>query len=295
MSPGARRRRLLLLGAAVPAFGTARAVLGDDKPFSPFVTSPQVAVVRMLELARTGPGDHVIDLGSGDGRIPIVAASRFGATAHGVDLDARLVELSQANARAAGVAQRVSFARQDVFVTDVSKATVVTLYLLPPIVQALRPRLLGQMRVGSRIVSHDFPFDGWQADEQVTFFAPDKNDGRGGESTVFLYLVPAQVHGRWQMSVAGGSIPGGLQLQVSQQNQMLDAEIHAEGRVFEARDGRLRGDRIGFVASLPERPAGPPVRLWRFEGQVDGASIGGIVRDEAGRELRWQARRIAVR
>jgi hypothetical protein len=90
-----------------------------------------------------------------------------------------------------------------VFATDVSKATVVTLYLLPPIVQALRPRLLAQLRPGSRIVSHDFPFEGWAADEQVSFFAPEKNDGRGGDSTVYLYVVPAQVHGRWALVFPG--------------------------------------------------------------------------------------------
>jgi len=288
----ARRRRALgalLATALVPA---ARA---DEKPFSPFVTTPQVTVLRMLELARTSAADHVIDLGSGDGRIPIVAASRFGATGHGVDLDARLVELSRANAQAAGVAQRVTFARQDVFATDVSKATVVTLYLLPPIVQALRPRLLAQLRPGSRIVSHDFPFEGWAADEQVSFFAPEKNDGRGGDSTVYLYVVPAQVHGRWALVFPGTAAASSLQLRILQQGQLIEADVEVDGRVFEARDGRLRGERVGFAATLPERPGGPPVRLWRFDGRAEGESMVGIARDDAGRELRWQARRVAVR
>jgi len=279
----------------VPALGLGARARADDKPFSPFITSPQVTVLRMLELARTTAQDHVIDLGSGDGRIPIVAATRFGATGHGVDLDARLVELSRANARAAGVEGRVSFARQDVFATDVSRATVVTLYLLPPIVQALRPRLLAQLRPGSRIVSHDFPFEGWAADEQVSFFAPDKNNGRGGESTVFLYVVPAQAHGRWSLELPAAGLGSRPQLVVSQQGQGLDMEIAADGRVFETRDARLRGERIGFSASLPERAGGPAARLWRFEGRVEGESMTGAARDEAGRELRWQARRVSVR
>lgn len=295
MATGSRVRRRQLAALLVLASMACAGALADDKPFSPFVTSPQVTVLRMLELARVGADDHVIDLGSGDGRIPIVAASRFGATGHGVDLDARLVELSRANAKAAGVASRVSFARQDVFETDVARATVVTLYLLPPIVQALRPRLLAQLRPGSRIVSHDFPFEGWVADEQATFFAPEKNNGRGGESTVYLYRVPAQAHGRWRLEFPGAAASEAPVLRIAQMNQVLDMELEVGGRVLEAKDGRLRGERIAFTATLSERPGGPASRLWRFEGRIDGESMAGVARDDAGREQRWQARRVAVR
>jgi 16S rRNA A1518/A1519 N6-dimethyltransferase RsmA/KsgA/DIM1 with predicted DNA glycosylase/AP lyase activity len=151
----ARRRFVGAAGGVVLARGLARALpvlplaiaggaarAQDDKPFSPFITTPNNTVIRMLSIAAVGKDDHVIDLGSGDGRIPITAALKFGASGFGVDLDAMLVELSNRNAAEAGVAARVRFERGDVFAADVRKATVVTLYMLPPIVQGLRPVLL---------------------------------------------------------------------------------------------------------------------------------------------------------
>jgi hypothetical protein len=291
---------LLPAAAAMPAAlvaGVARAQ--DDKPFSPFITTPGNTVMRMLSIASVGKGDHVIDLGSGDGRIPIAAALKFGASGGGVDLDAMLVELSNRNAAASGVGDRVRFERGDVFATDVRKATVVTLYLLPPIVQGLRPVLLRQLRPGSRIVSHDFPFEGWQADASETFFAPEKNDGRGGNSTVFLYVVPAEVHGRWAVSWSGApadslpSVPAELRLQ--QVHQVLDAELSLGRQVLEVRDARLAGERVRFTVALPVRAGGPPAAPWQFEGRVEGETMGGIARNDRGVETRWQARRTAVR
>ena len=302
MSASAKRRSLLAAFIAGPALGLAlpaRLNAQDEKPFSPFVTSPQVTVLRMLSIARVGAQDHVIDLGSGDGRIPIVAATRFGATGWGVDLDPKLVAMSNRNAEEAGVADRVRFERGNVFETDVRKATVVTLYLLPPIVQGLRAGLLRQLRPGSRIVSHDFPFEGWQADASETFFAPEKNSGRGGDSTIFLYVVPAVVHGRWQVawsgSPAGGAAPEPMELRIGQSNQFVEVDLAVGGRVLEGRDGRIGGDRLRFNAVLPERPGGPPARPWQFDGRVDGDVIVGQARDERGSELGWKARRTAAR
>jgi len=279
----------------VPATATAQ----EEKPFSPFVTTPGNTVMRMLAIASVGKGDHVIDLGSGDGRIPITAALKFGATGGGVDLDAMLVELSNRNAAEAGVGDRVRFERGDVFATDVRKATVVTLYLLPPIVQGLRPVLLQQLRPGTRIVSHDFPFDGWQADASETFFAPEKNSGRGGDSTIFLYLVPAGVHGRWSLTLTGAPVDmlpaGPVGLRLIQANQHVDAEVNLGRQVLEARDARVAGDRLRFTVALPVRAGGPPTVPWQFDGRVEGESISGIARSDRGVEARWQARRIAVR
>ena len=282
----------LLLGG-----GAARAQ--DDKPFSPFITTPSNTVIRMLTIAAVDKNDHVIDLGSGDGRIPITAALKFGASGGGVDLDAMLVEVSNRNAAEAGVASRVRFERGDVFAADVRKATVVTLYMLPPIVQGLRPVLLRQLRPGSRIVSHDFPFEGWQADATETFFAPEKNNGRGGDSTVFLYVVPAEVHGRWALTLTGSSpeeLPQGpLELRLLQVNQVLDAEVNVGRQVLAARDARLAGDRVRFAAVLPVRAGGSPVVSWQFEGRVEGEAMSGAARNDRGAEVRWQARRTARR
>ena len=307
MSADRRRRRLAAALIAAPALAVAGARplrAQDDRPFSPFVTTPQVTVLRMLALAQVGAQDHVIDLGSGDGRIPIVAASKFGASGGGVDLDAMLVELSNRNARAAGVADRVRFERGDVFVADVRKATVVTLYLLPPIVQGLRAGLLRQLRPGSRIVSHDFPFEGWQADATETFFAPEKNNGRGGDSTIFLYIVPAAVHGRWQLGWVGSAPEmagiGQIELRLLQSNQFVEVDLAlagqpAGGQVLQARDGRVSGDRLRFTAALPERAGGPPAQPWQFDARVDGDTLSGVARNDRGSELRWQARRTAAR
>jgi len=293
------RRRLLLVAGATAALATVASSgvhAQNDRPFSPFVTSPPLTVQRMLAIAGVAAGDHVIDLGSGDGRIPIAAALKFGATGLGVDLDAMLVELANRNAQQAGVADRVRFERQNVFETDVRKATVVTLYLLPPIVQGLRPGLLRQLRPGSRIVSHDFPFEGWQADASETFFAPEKNDGRGGESTVFLYVVPATAHGRWQLTLDGlARKPAPQELVLIQANQFLDAELVSGRQVLAVSDARLNGPQVRFTVAFPSGGAAAPTGTWRFEGRVDGESMAGQARDGQGGTLQWQARRTAVR
>jgi SAM-dependent methyltransferase len=289
---GARlRRRLLAAGVAAPLAAPAWWARADDKPFSPFITSPEVTVLRMLELARVNAGDLVVDLGSGDGRIPITAALKFGARGYGVDLDAALVELSNRNARAAGVSGRVRFERRDVFATDVREATVVTLYLLPPIVQALRPGLLRQLAPGSRIVSHDFPFEGWKADAVETFFAPEKNNGRGGDSTIFLYIVPADVQGRWQLALPAAAGAAAHQLWLEQQFQEVDGELLVAARAARLADRRLVADRLSFSVVLPERPAAGPVR---FEARVSGEVMEGHALPSAGGDsFRWQARRVS--
>lgn len=293
------RRRLLLAASAITVLAAVAPVgvyAQNDQPFSPFVTSPPLTVQRMLAIAGVGAGDHVIDLGSGDGRIPIAAALKFGATGHGVDLDAMLVELAIRNAQQAGVADRVRFERQNVFETDVRKATVVTLYLLPPIVQGLRAGLLRQLRPGSRIVSHDFPFEGWQPDATETFFAPEKNNGRGGESTVFLYVVPAMVHGRWQLTLDGVAPKSAVQeLLLIQANQFLDAELVSGRQVQAVSDARVNGPQLRFTVAFPAGGGTAPTGLWRFEGRVDGESMVGQARNEQGGTLQWRARRTAAR
>ena len=159
----------------------------------PFVPTPQVVVDEMLRLANVGPGDFVIDLGSGDGRIPIAAAKKFGARALGVDLDFHLIIQSEESARQAAVEDRVKFMQQDLFKTDLGPATVITMYLLPAVNRRLRPQLL-DLKPGTRIVAHDFDLDDWKPDRKVTI-----------RKNVFLWIVPAKVAGRWRMRLA---LPG---------------------------------------------------------------------------------------
>jgi SAM-dependent methyltransferase len=180
-----RIRKLLALCAgfwllAAASAGCAR-VPGVEVPD---VRTPPEVVVEMLRLARVGPDDVVYDLGSGDGRIVIAAARDFGARGVGIELDPDLVAESARNARRAGVAERTRFLRQDIFDADISEATVVTLYLWPDVNLRLRPKLLSQLKPGSRIVSHDFPIGDWQPARVVNFKGPERTH------VLSLWIVP---------------------------------------------------------------------------------------------------------
>ena len=162
----------------------------------PFVVSPDNVTMAMLKLANVGPEDYLIDLGSGDGRIVVVAAKRFGARGLGVEIVPGLVEKSRAAARAAGVESRAFFREQDLFKTDLSPASVVTMYLLPDVNLALRPKLL-QLRPGTRVVSHDWDMGEWQPDKTVKVDVPDKPVGVDKASRIHLWVVPARIQGTW--------------------------------------------------------------------------------------------------
>jgi SAM-dependent methyltransferase len=156
----------------------------------PFVTTPDHVTLAMLELAGVTAGDFVIDLGSGDGRIVIAAAKVFGARGLGVEIVPELVERSRVAARRAGVADRVEFRVQDLYATDLTAATVVTMYLLPEVNLQLRPRLLA-LRPGTRIVSHDWDMGDWRPDRTIVVDVPDKKVGREKSSRLHLWTVPA--------------------------------------------------------------------------------------------------------
>jgi SAM-dependent methyltransferase len=155
----------------------------------PFVVTPDHVTRAMLDLADVKPGDFVIDLGSGDGRIVITAAKLHGARGLGVEIVPELVDKSRDNARKAGVADRVEFRVQDLFATDLSPATVITMYLLPEVNLQLRPRLQA-LKPGTRIVSHDWDMGDWKPDRVVTLDVPDKPYGREKLSRLYLWTVP---------------------------------------------------------------------------------------------------------
>jgi protein-L-isoaspartate O-methyltransferase len=163
-------------------------VAQDDKSLAPYVPTPPDVVDRMLRLAKTGPGDVVYDLGCGDGRIVIAAAQKFGAKGVGVDIDAGLVERARANAKAAGVENRVTFRVQDAMTVDVSEATVVTLYLLAASNVRLRPRLTERLVPGSRIVAHDYPIGDWEPQIIDNF-----TDAAGRQRTLYLWTADGKV------------------------------------------------------------------------------------------------------
>jgi len=209
----------------------------------PFITTPEEVVERMLELAGTRAGDLVVDLGSGDGRIVIIAARKFGARGLGIELDQRLVEKSRDNARAAGVADRVSFVQGDVLTADISKASVVTVYLLPGLIGQLQQRFTGELRPGTRIVSHAFGMAGWAPDRSGTIKLSKAHRGQGDESKLFLWVVPADVRGVWSGD--------GRRVSIEQNYQQIDVD---------GARGTLSGNDISWG---------------RFRGRVDGNRMSG--------------------
>jgi SAM-dependent methyltransferase len=186
--PNRMRRRALAAGLLAAAGGRAWAQLDIDVPF---VVTPDHVTRAMLDLAGVKPGDFVIDLGSGDGRIVITAARHYGARGLGVEIVPDLVDRSRAAARIAGVTDRAEFRVQDLFATDLSQATVITMYLLPEVNLQLRPRLLA-LKPGTRIVSHDWDMGDWKPDRMVTIDVPDKPYGREKLSRIYLWTVPAR-------------------------------------------------------------------------------------------------------
>jgi SAM-dependent methyltransferase len=219
----------------------------------PFVTTPDRVTLAMLELAGVGPADHVIDLGSGDGRIVITAARRFGASGLGVEIVPELVAKSRANARAAGVADRAEFREQDLFRTELARASVITIYLLPEVNLQLRPRLLA-LAPGTRIVSHDWDLGDWLPERTITIDVPDKPVGREKVSRVHLWIVPVRIGGAW--CAAGAARAAGARLEIVQRFQLFSAVLHSPGAapptVF---DGRIEG------RTLHGNGRAPPLRL----------------------------------
>jgi SAM-dependent methyltransferase len=201
----------------------------------PFVTTPDNVAIAMLEAAKVNRRDYVIDLGSGDGRIVIVAAQRFGAQGLGVEIVPDLVRQSRENARRAGVEAKTEFREQDLFQTDLARATVITLYLLAEVNLQLRPSLLA-LRPGTRIVSHDWDMGDWKPDRTITLAVPDKKVGLEKSSRVHLWIVPARLDGEW----CGTGAARGTRLTLRQQFQEVSGELSGGGST-KAFQGHIEG------------------------------------------------------
>jgi precorrin-6B methylase 2 len=258
-----------LLAVAVPALAQD----AQTKPFQPqvgqggkdvvWVPTPQPLVEKMLDMAKVTPQDFVMDLGSGDGRTVITAAKR-GAHAMGIEYNPDMVELSRKNAAKEGVTDRAEFVKADLFETDLSKASVITMFLLPQINMRLRPKIL-DLKPGTRIVANTFTMEDWNADEIATV----------GEDcttwcTALLWIVPAKVEGAW-------TLPNG-QLALQQQFQMLSGTLRRGSESLPVTEGRLRGDEISFTAGGAT-----------YTGKVNGNAIEGTTTGGA----KWSATRAA--
>lgn len=269
---------LLLLGVlqAVCAMPVHAAVL--DVP-TPYIPSTRGNTDEMLRLAGVTPNDVVYDLGSGDGRIVIAAARDYGARGVGVDIDAALVRESTENARKAGVSERVTFRASDIFAVDLREATVVTMYLLSGLVAKLEPKLLAELRPGTRIVAHDYGFETWHPDRKQQI-----------SKTYMLYVVPANVAGGWRIEVPQAPLTRGREflLDLQQQYQQVRGGVRVQGGFLPAFEARLDGEKISFV--LVEDDVS-----YRFEGAVSGDAMAGVVRYGYGpkqTEQSWSASRV---
>jgi SAM-dependent methyltransferase len=240
----------------------------------PFVPTPPEVVERMLAMAKVTKDDYVIDLGSGDGRIVRLAAQKYGARGFGVDLDPELVARSNRLARRDGIGERVSFFAQDLFETDISQATVLTMYLLSDVNMRLRPRLLADLKPGTRIVSHDFDLGDWKADEAARVYSKEKYAGTGGESTVYLWVVPAHAGGRWQWRLSFGGDPVDYELSLKQQFQKIEGSMRSAGREAPIESAQLQGDALRFTSVVEIK--GRPLRH-TFNGRIVGDTIEGEV------------------
>ena len=259
----------------------------------PYVPTPQVIVDRMLQMAQVGPKDFVIDLGSGDGRMVRTAAKALGASGFGVDIDSELVDLSNQTARREGIANKVTFYEQDVFKADIRKATVVTLYVLPDMMVSLRPKLLSELSPGTRIVSHDYHFREWTPDNRMTFDVPEKKEMVGFSSTsLYLWIVPASVGGRWRMEHSGVKSAGPVTLELNQLFQNVNGTALVGERKTELAGVKLRGDALEFGLDAGDRSGGD---RYLYRGKVTGDTMQGEVIWGTGigaRRHAWKAKRV---
>jgi len=286
-SVSGRKRAACRLGAIVLPLALLAPVAGAQEGEGDvvYVPTPQPVVETMLEMAKVGPDDYLIDLGSGDGRLVITAARKHGARGFGVDLDRYLLKLANDTAREVGVADRARFIEQNLFETDLSRATVVSSYLLPEMNLKLQPKFL-TLKPGTRIVLHDYDFDSnWTPDEQKILEVPGKTVGDPGKSYVMLYIVPARVAGVWRSQVRHGKSAIPYEFTFEQEFQFAEGMVRVASRESRIPEFRLAGVRIEFSARLIVQKQ---TLAHRFAGQVKGDRIEGSVTVGEGAARRTQ-------
>ena len=266
--------RSLALACMVGLMAASSALAQPAKDYQPkvgqegkdviWVPTPQALVDKMLDMAKVTPQDYVVALGSGDGRTVITAAKR-GAKALGIEYNPDMVELSKGNAAKEGVGEKAKFVKADIFETDFSEATVVTLFLLPSLNVKLRPKLL-EMKPGTRVVSNSFDMGDWTPDETA-----ESVEGCTSYCRALFWLVPAKVAGTWQT-------PQG-ELKLEQTFQMVSGTLKSGNVIAPLANGKLAGDRITFTACDTQ-----------YTGKVSGNAIEGASAT-GGKEAPWRATR----
>lgn len=258
---------LLISLAAYPQDKTREftPVEGQEGKNVPWIPTPQILVDKMLNIAKITPSDYLIDLGSGDGRTVITAAKR-GTRAMGIEFNPDFVALAKKNAVKAGVTEKTQFIKADIFESDFSKATVITMFLLPEINMKLRPRLLN-LKPGTRIVSNTFTLQDWKADETAETGKPDDRWNKA-----YLWIVPAKIEGKWKLQDGG-------ELVISQKFQVFTGSLKNGNEVKPVTAGKLKGNEISFTAGQET-----------YKGIVSGNKIEGSLGAD-GKQSRWSANR----
>lgn len=231
----------------------------------PYITTPQILVEKMLKLAKITPKDFLIDLGSGDGRL-VITAAKFGTRALGIEYNPDLVKLSKKNAEKEGVTNMAQFIKADLYEYDFSKATVISMFLLPEINLRLRPKLLN-LKPGTRIITNTFTMQEWHFDEVVK-----SGDESNRWNTAYLWIIPAKVEGKWILSPEG-------ELIFKQEFQMLTGSMIVGSKKLTITEGRLRGNEITFMANGAS-----------YIGVVTGSKIDGTF-TSGGNTKKWSATR----
>ncbi len=287
-------KRLWLGALAALLAGVFATAVSAAELAVPYVPTPLNVVDAMLKIAKVSGSDYLIDLGSGDGRIVITAAKTYGTRGFGVDLNPVRIDEAIANARKAGVTDKVAFYQRDLFETDLSDASVITMYLLPHVNIKLRPRLLA-LKPGTRIVSHDFSMGDWKPDAHINMNVKDKYGTAGGASDIFFWLIPAKVAAtwRWQLPVSGKNRD--YEMTLSQKYQTFTGDVRIGGQSVRLQNPVLRGEQVNFVFTVDVD--GVPIKH-EFSGRVEDDTITGQVMLSGRRILGqadWNAKRVAAK
>lgn len=300
------KKSLIGLFAAITLIFLSRAAAQQKEPEVPFVPTPNEVVSEMLKIAQVDKDDVLYDLGCGDGRIVITAAKEFGCRSVGIDIDPERIRESRKNAIEAGVSDRVQFIQMDLFEAKISEATVVTLYLLSEVNLRLRPKLFRELNPGTRVVSHEFKMGGWLPDATSSVKTSDNRNSPKEDywnqytvdyldlHGVYLWVIPGNVTGTWELTIPGTSEKNGIRLKLDQKFQEV------RGKAFEGassipvfiKDEKIKGNILQFTM---ERKLEERIETMRFEGTLEGHIMQGTltIEDNPGKEkVKWKARRV---
>jgi precorrin-6B methylase 2 len=271
---------ILLPLCPLPACTGAFAYMDTERSHkldAPFVRTPDYVIAEILSKAGVGKDDILYDLGSGDGRIVIEAAKKTGCRAVGIEIDAELVDDSRLNAARAGVQDRVRFVVADIFKENLREATVVTIYMSGDVNRRLRPKLLRELKPGTRIATYTFDMDEWKPDDTTTF----------GREDAYFWIVPANASGKWSWTEGKGRSGVRWEMELGQVFQEVSGQVSRNGRPFTVRGGKIKGDEIGFT--IDGDPAARTSPLM-FTGRIRGNTIEGAMTTGTSRQP-WKATR----